>query len=142
MKKYILLVLFIFVVSLKAQTISDDDKTAILNVLEQQRICWNNGDLAGYMKGYWKSDSTRFIGKSGINYGWNATFESYKKGYPNKETMGTLIFKVISIELLNPKSVLMIGKWDLDRKEKAGGYFTLIWKKINGEWLITTDHSS
>ena len=142
MKKYILLVLFIWVVSLKAQTISDDDRTAILNVLEQQRICWNNGDLAGYMKGYWKSDSTRFIGKSGINYGWNATFESYKKGYPNKEIMGKLTFKVISLEYLNPQSVLMIGKWDLDRKEKAGGYFTLIWKKINGEWLITTDHSS
>ncbi|MHB8906336.1 MAG: YybH family protein [Melioribacteraceae bacterium] len=142
MKKYILLTALIFAVSLKAQTIADDDKTAILNVLEQQRICWNKGDLAGYMRGYWKSDSTRFIGKSGIKYGWNATFESYKKGYPNKEMMGTLIFKVISIESLNPKSVLMIGKWDLDRKEKTGGYFTLIWKKINGEWLITTDHSS
>ncbi len=142
MKKYILLVFFIWVVSLKAQTISDYDRTSILNVLEQQRICWNNGDLAGYMKGYWKSDSTRFIGKSGINYGWNATFESYKKGYPIKEIMGKLTFKVISLEYLNPKSALMIGKWDLDRKEKAGGYFTLIWKKINGEWLITTDHSS
>ena len=39
MKKYILLVFFILVISLKAQTISDDDRTAILNVLEQQRIC-------------------------------------------------------------------------------------------------------
>ncbi|MHB8928988.1 MAG: YybH family protein [Melioribacteraceae bacterium] len=142
MKKYILLTALIFAVSLKAQKISNDDRAAILNVLEQQRICWNNGDLAGYMKGYWKSDSTRFIGKSGINYGWNATFESYKKGYPNKETMGTLIFKVISLESLNKNSVFMIGKWDLDRKEKAGGYFTLIWEKINGEWFITTDHSS
>lgn len=142
MKKYLLLVFFICVASLKAQIIPEDDRKAILNVLEQQRICWNNGDLAGYMKGYWKSDSTRFIGKSGIKYGWNATYESYKKGYPNKETMGKLTFKVISLEYLNPKSVLMIGKWDLERKEKVGGYFTLIWKKINGGWLITTDHSS
>ena len=142
MKKYFLLVILISAISLKAQTLSDNDRTAILNVLEQQRISWNNGDLTGYMKGYWKSDSTRFIGKRGINYGWNATFESYRKGYPNKEAMGTLIFKVISLESLNKNSVFMIGKWDLDRKEKAGGYFTLIWKKINGEWFITTDHSS
>jgi hypothetical protein len=142
MIKYFLLALLISVIHLKAQTLSDNDRTAILNVLEQQRICWNNGDLAGYMKGYWKSDSTRFIGKSGIKYGWNATLESYNKGYPNKEVMGKLTFEVISIESFNKNSVFMIGKWDLDRKEKTGGYFTLIWKKINGEWFITTDHSS
>ncbi|MFA7229344.1 MAG: nuclear transport factor 2 family protein [Melioribacteraceae bacterium] len=142
MKKYFLLIFLVPFAFMKSQTLSGEESAAILNVLEQQRVCWNNGDLAGYMKGYWKSDSTRFIGKSGINYGWNATFEAYKKGYPDKESMGALTFKVISIELLAENCVFMIGKWDLDRKVKAGGHFTLIWKKIGGQWLITTDHSS
>jgi hypothetical protein len=140
--KILFVLVFVATSIINSQILSDIDKTDILKVLEDQRICWNNGDLAGYMEGYWKSDSTRFIGKSGVQYGWNATFESYKKGYPNKEAMGILTFKVISLEPINETSVLMIGKWDLDRKEKAGGHFSLIWKKVNGKWVIATDHSS
>jgi len=56
--------------------------------------------------------------------------------------MGNLTFQVISLEALSNNTAFMIGKWDLDRKEKAGGYFTLIWKKLNGKWLITVDHTS
>ncbi|MBA4406400.1 DUF4440 domain-containing protein [bacterium] len=142
MKKLILMLVFFMASLINAQRISENDKTLIMKVLEDQRICWNNGNLAGYMEGYWKSDSTRFMGKNGISYGWNATFESYKKGYPDKATMGTLTFKVISLEQLNGNSAFMIGKWDLDRKAKVGGYFSLIWKKVNGKWVIATDHSS
>lgn len=142
MKYFILLFLFSSVALINAQTISDKNKIEILKVLEGQRICWNNGDLAGYMEGYWKSDSTRFIGKNGIKYGWDATFEAYKKGYPTKESMGILTFKIISLELANEYVAFMIGKWDLDRKDKAGGHFTLLWKKIDGKWVIVADHSS
>jgi ketosteroid isomerase-like protein len=122
--------------------LSEKDKDEILKVLETQRIYWNKGNIEAYMEGYWKSDSLRFIGKRGINFGWNNTLESYKKGYPDKETMGNLTFQVISLEALSNNTAFMIGKWDLDRKEKAGGYFTLIWKKLNGKWLITVDHTS
>ncbi len=142
MKYFILLIIFFTATVISAQTISDKDKSEILKVLEDQRICWNNGDLTGYMEGYWKSDSTRFIGKSGIKYGWAATFEAYKKGYPTKETMGILTFKVISLELTNEYTAFMIGRWDLDRKDKTGGHFTLLWKKMNSKWVIVADHSS
>ncbi len=127
----------------KIKTLADDDKEKILAELEAQRLCWNEGNLAGYMEGYWKSDSLRFIGKSGINYGWNATFENYKRGYPTKDLMGFLTFEVKSLEFFSPNTAFMIGKWDLKRKEdNPKGHFTLIWKKIKGKWLITTDHSS
>jgi len=142
MKKNILVILLLTSAWLNAQALHGKDEAEILKVLEEQRICWNNGDLAGYMEGYWKSDSTRFMGKNGINYGWNATFESYKKGYPDKEAMGILTFKVISLEKMTENSAFMIGKWDLDKNEKAGGYFSLIWKLKNGKWVIVTDHSS
>lgn len=142
MKILFLLIVFIAASELNAQRLSDNDKANILKALEDQRICWNNGDLAGYMEGYWKSDSTRFIGKSGIQYGWKATFEAYKKGYPDKEAMGILTFRVISLEPMNETTVFMIGKWDLDLKEKVSGYFSLIWKKVDAKWVIATDHSS
>lgn len=134
---------FFFSTLITAQTISENDRTEILKVLEDQRIAWNEGDIGKYMEGYWKSDSLRFIGKSGIEYGWQAAYESYLKGYPDKETMGFLDFGVISLEQLNSNTVFMIGKWHLTRtRESVGGYFSLIWKKINGKWLVITDHSS
>lgn len=142
MKYFFLLCVLIANTSIISQALPAKDETEILKVLEDQRMCWNNGDLDGYMRGYWKSDSTRFIGKSGIKYGWTATFESYKKGYPDKESMGILTFNVISLEPANDTTAFMIGKWALDRRDKAEGYFSLIWKKIKGKWFIVTDHSS
>ncbi len=31
--------------------------TAIENLLNQQTVSWNNGDIEGFMKTYWKNDS-------------------------------------------------------------------------------------
>ncbi len=127
-----------------AQMFSEVDQAKILEALEQQRIAWNKGDLEGYMDGYWNSDSLRFIGKRGVQYGWNETLENYRKGYPDKEAMGKLSFEVISLEGLGNDSAFMIGKWKLDYPDKPSveGYFTLLYKKIKGNWLVVADHSS
>ena len=143
MRIIFLIVLFISLIIINAQPLSEKNRFEILQVLEKQRISWNEGNINAYMEGYWKSDSLRFIGKSGITYGWEATLERYKKAYPDKETMGTLKFEVISLEAINAATAFMIGKWGLERKrDSVSGHFTLIWKKINDKWLITTDHSS
>lgn len=115
----------------------------IKKVLFAQRDAWNRGDLEGYMEGYWKSDSLKFIGKSGITMGWVKTLNNYRKGYPDKAAMGKLEFTIIELSILSKESAFMIGKWDLKReKDSPGGYFTLLWKKIKGEWKVTADHSS
>lgn len=143
MKNFPIVLIFISSVII-AQTFSEVDRAKILDALDQQRIAWNNGDLEGYMNGYWNSDSLRFIGKRGIQYGWNATLENYRKGYPDKEAMGKLSFEVISLEGLGNDSAFMIGKWKLDNPDKPSveGHFTLLYKKIKGNWLVVADHSS
>ena len=143
--KKIFYFLFFYLISsfVFPQSLDKIDQDSILKILEEQRTAWNNGDIEEYMKGYWQSDSLRFIGKSGINYGWEATLKSYKKGYPDKKAMGKLTFEVISLESIGKNTAFMIGKWNLKReKNDIGGYFSLLWKKIQGHWLITTDHSS
>ncbi len=147
MKKSFMMILtvpfLLFPGLLKAQHISAKDSTAIVNTLDKQRECWNKGDLECYMQGYWKSDDLRFIGKSGITYGWERTLKIYKKAYPDKEAMGKLIFHVISLDRLSSTSAYMIGSWELKRKkDNPSGYFTLLWEKKNGKWVITADHSS
>ena len=112
-------------------------------LLEMQRQAWNRGDLSAYMEGYWQSDSLLFIGKKGVNYGWEKTLESYEKGYPDKAAMGNLKFELKKIELLSPTSAYVVGKWHIDRSEGfLEGHFLLIVKRIAGEWKVVVDHSS
>ena len=101
MKKniFILLLTFTCVLAAAAQTKSDIaiNTAAITTVLNNQAIAWNKGDIKGYMQGYWKNDSLKFIGKKGISYGWETTLKHYEKSYPDKATMGILIFEFLSI---------------------------------------------
>ena len=118
-------------------------KPVIEKIMYEQQIAWNKGDLDGFMLSYWNSDSLKFIGKNGITYGWKSTLANYKKSYPDKATMGELTFTIISVEELSKTSCYVIGKWDLKReKGDVGGYYTLLWKKIDGKWVIVIDHTS
>jgi ketosteroid isomerase-like protein len=126
-----------------AQKKKISEKEKIISVVMAQKDAWNNGDMEAYMDGYWKSDSLKFIGKNGIQFGWKNTLENYKKGYPDKAAMGKLEFTIVQVDLLSSSSAFMIGKWKLTReKDSPQGYFTLLWKKINGKWKVVTDHSS
>lgn len=140
--KRLLVILFCFVASnLMAQT--THDRTAILKVLEEQRQGWNKGDMDAYMQGYWKSDSLLFVGKSGPTYGWQKTLDNYKKGYPDKSAMGFLTFGIKKVEFLSKDRAFVLGSWNLKReKDEPKGYFTLLLRKINGQWKVVADHSS
>jgi len=119
------------------------DKKAILNVLETQRLAWNRGNVEAYMQGYWHSDSLLFVGKSGPEYGWQNTLDNYKKAYPDKAAMGQLGFDILKVELLDKTNAFVLGAWHLKREKDApGGYFTLLLRKIKGEWKVVADHSS
>jgi len=119
------------------------DKFAIQQVMANQERCWSRGDLDGYMDGYWKSDSLRFIGKRGVTKGWQTTLDNYKRSYPDKQTMGKLKFDIVSFEPLDANGMFVVGKWTLLReKDTIGGYYSLIWRKIDGEWKVVFDHTS
>lgn len=122
---------------------TDSAEHQIRQILAQQQDCWNQGDLECFMDGYWNSDSLRFIGSSGINYGWQATLDNYKRTYPDKAAMGTLNFELLNLEPLGNDHYLVTGKWKLIREsDTPNGLFTLIWKRFGDEWKIIYDHSS
>ncbi|HEY2727297.1 MAG TPA: DUF4440 domain-containing protein, partial [Parafilimonas sp.] len=76
-------------------------------------------------------------------YGWRTTLENYKKHYPDTATMGKLAFNLINLKKLSPEYYFVIGAWHLTRSiGDIGGYFTLLFKKINGRWVIVVDHTS
>ena len=117
-------------------------KKDIIKVMTDQATAWNNGDIEGYMSGYWKSDSLTFIGSRGITYGWENTLKNYKKGYPTKEKMGRLVFEDIKIKNLGKDYALVTGKWRLKReKDEPNGIYSLIFQRIKKEWKIISDHT-
>jgi hypothetical protein len=143
MKKLTILVCTFLVITLsKAQSNKDGD--AIMHVLNTQTTAWNQGNIDQFMVGYWQSDSLMFIGKSGMNQGYQTTLDNYKKGYPDRAAMGTLKFDILKIKPLGKKHCFVVGKWHLARPEKGdvGGHFSLIFEKIKGKWVIIADHSS
>jgi ketosteroid isomerase-like protein len=126
----------------KAQ--STQDRRAILATLDRQVSDWNAGNVEAFMNGYWKSDSLTFIGKVGLTYGYEATLNNYKKRYPDRPSMGTLKFDGVKVTFPAKNVAYVIGRWHLTRPQvgDAGGSYTLLWQKINGRWVIVSDHSS
>lgn len=143
MKKTILLLLLITAIGCKAQsTTQNEDRTAILSVMKLQEKAWSENDLEGFMQGYWKSDSLKFYGSSGLTRGWQQTLDNYKKGYPTKAHSGSLIFKINDISKIDEGAYWVMGEYFLTRDVgDASGVFLIIFKKIKGEWKIVADMS-
>ena len=119
------------------------NERAIRKILDTQTESWNKGDLQNFMIGYWENDSLMFIGKSGITYGYTNTLNNYKKGYPDTTAMGKLAFNIISVKRLSGRYYHVVGKWYLKRSiGDLSGHYTLLFKKVNGNWVVITDHSS
>ncbi len=120
-----------------------NDDANIRQLLTVQTAAWNRGDIDGFMQTYWKSDSLMFIGKSGVTRGWQKTLENYKKGYPDTAAMGKLAFDIITIKSLSPDYYYVVGKWMLKRSiGDISGHYDLLLRKVNGRWVIISDHSS
>ena len=139
MKRFVFCIcLFFFAFTAMAQ-----EKQAVLKVLETQKLAWNKGNLEEFMQTYWKSDSLLFVGQSGPKYGWQTTLDNYRKSYPDKAAMGFLSFDIKEVRFISTTDAFVLGAWHLKReKDEPHGFFTLILKKIEGEWKIIADHSS
>ena len=144
----LILILILSQQTIQAQQLNNEDKNDVIKVLYDQEAKWNDGNISGYMEGYYQSDSLKFITKNGVTYGWENTLQKYKKSYPDKAAMGNLKFEVININALCENKAIMTGKWTLSFKGSINtkpdivGYFTLIWQKFDGKWFIIIDHTS
>ncbi len=140
MKKYFTFIALLMCIVCFAQ---NKDEQAIRQILANQENAWNKGDLTTFMIGYWENDSLVYIGKNGPTYGYTTTLNNYKKNYPDTSHMGKLKFQLLSVKPLNTDHYFVIGKFHLTRTVgDASGYFTLLFRKINGIWKAIADHSS
>lgn len=138
----VLIVIVAFSLNLNAQK-SNTVIKEVTTSLMLQRDAWNGNDIDTYMSYYWDSDSLRFMGKNGVTRGWQQTLVKYKKSFPTKETMGYLTFDNLEYEIIDADNIIIIGSWNIMRpNDSVGGYFSLLWRKIDGRWVIIIDHTS
>lgn len=115
----------------------------VRRLLEEQAAAWNRGDVEGFVDGYWKSDLLTFAGSGGVTRGWDGLLARYRRTYPNRAAMGTLSFSDLEITLLASDAALVLGRWRLDReRDTPGGIFSLIVRRIGGNWRVVHDHTS
>jgi hypothetical protein len=142
MKKILFLIALISLTNLYSQTNEQQDKDEILSILDAQANAWSSYNIEEFMEGYWKNDSLKFYGASGLTYGWENTLSNYKKRYPSKEHTGILNFKINDISKINDDAYYVMGAYFLKRSVgNANGVFMIIFKKINDEWKIIADTS-
>ena len=118
-------------------------RAEIDSVLSAQAAAWNRGDIAGYMEGYWKSDSLLFTSGGRARRGWKETYETYAARYDTREKMGTLAFSDMEFHSLAPGAAWVFGRWELERAgDRPGGVFTIVLRKFPEGWRVVHDHTS
>ena len=145
MKQTILTVLILIAsITIHAkEKLNPADEAAIRSVMKKQEVSWNKGDLNTFMETYWNSPDLVFVGASGPTYGWQQTMDRYKERYPSVEAMGQTHFKLLDLYSIDTNTAFVIGRFHLVRKiGDVKGSFTLVLQKIEGQWLIISDHSS
>jgi ketosteroid isomerase-like protein len=122
---------------------SQENEKAIGKVLLAQVAAWNAGDIDGYMKGYWNSDSTVFVSGGNLTRGYSGVLSRYKKSYDTREKMGKLEFAELQVRMITQTLGVATGVWRLHRaKDQPWGRFTLLVEKKAEGWRVVHDHTS
>ncbi len=121
----------------------DKNVAAVRAVIEAQAAAWNRGDVAGYMEGYAREDSTTFVSGDAVTRGWQTVLDRYKARYDTRAKMGTLAFTELEFKPLSEFYIMATGRWQLTRDaDTPHGRFTLIFRRTNAGWRIVHDHTS
>jgi beta-aspartyl-peptidase (threonine type) len=118
-------------------------RTEIERVLEAQVEAWNRGDVDAFMEHYWNSEDLTFSSGGKTTRGWTETLNGYRERYPTPEKMGSVTFSGLETTPLGDSAALVLGRWNLEREtDPLSGSFSLVFRKIDGSWLIVHDHTS
>ena len=117
-------------------------------MLARAAMHWNRGDLDAFMSDYLPSDSTTFVGGSGLLRGPAAIRASYAPLFTGRAVRDSLSFAILDVDPLAPGVVNLIAQYRLSRRlggrdsVTSRGPTSLLVRRIDGRWRIVHDHSS
>lgn len=141
------LILFLFLIEAGAFGQSAAQRAQIevdvLAVMTAQTAAWNDGNIDGFMQGYWRSDQLVFASGDQVTRGWQPTLDRYQRTYDTKAKMGELRFSDVSVNVLAKDIAVVLGSWSLKREnDNPKGKFTVIFRRLKEGWKIIHDHTS
>ena len=116
----------------------------VRTLLSTQQAAWNAGDLDGFMAGYRMSEDITFYSEGKVETGWVGLRERYEKKYrAGGQSMGTLTFSDVTVDVLAPDAALARGRWKVEWEGRtASGFFTILLREFPEGWRIVHDHTS
>lgn len=119
----------------------------IVHVLGESAVAWNQGDLEGFLEPYLDSPETTFAGRDGFNHGLAAIRDGYRRSYwKDGAPADKLAFDILEVRPLAPDAALVLGRYMLTAPGASApgnqGIFSLVFRRIDGQWKIVHDHSS
>jgi uncharacterized protein (TIGR02246 family) len=120
-------------------------ENSIRAVLNEQVDAWNRGDLKKFVSSY--APKCTLVGGNQISETTRAdVLAHYEKKYPSPEARGKLRFSELTVHLLDAETAIVTGHFHLERSPSgggpAGGVFSLVFRRIGGNWQIVLDHTS
>jgi uncharacterized protein (TIGR02246 family) len=120
------------------------DINAINDLLAKMVKCWNGRDLDGYLSVFWNSPQLLIILDDEQFQGWDALKASYSESYRDPGKMGRMEPLRTQIRITKPDLALVQAQWIVhfqDRNQEYIGASTISFRKLDGEWKITSSYS-
>lgn len=113
-------------------------------VLSESAAGWNRGDLGTFMAAYLDSPTTTYWGATGLVQGYEAIRRHYAPRFRPGAVRDSLSFEDVRARRLGSDYALATARWVLFRGDTvaSSGPFTLILRRMEGDWRIIHDHSS
>jgi len=120
----------------------DSIETVVDGIIDDQVDAWNNGDVEGFMAGYWRSDQLRFVAGKTVLYGHDSMTAMYKRSYPGKEKMGELRFDIRDKKWMGDSLINVLGRWNVTNNDTTrSGNFAIMFMPVSEGWRIVEDHT-
>ncbi len=126
------------------ETGQTDLALAVAHTLEESAAGWNRGDLDAFMSAYMDSPTTTYWGSRGLVRGYEEIRRHYAPRFVAGAARDSLRFDGIEARRLGADYALATSRWVLfhDDSVTASGPFTLVLRRVEGDWRIIHDHSS
>ena len=113
-------------------------------VLTESAAGWNRGDLGTFMAAYLDSPTTTYWGATGLVQGYEAIRRHYAPRFRPGAERDSLRFEDVRARRLGSDYALATARWILFHGDTvaSSGPFTLVLRRMEGDWRIIHDHSS
>ncbi len=131
-----------------AETVADDDRQALVEIIQAVELGWEDGDGKPFWKHFLDFDGARYVETGGQNEGLADLIEHHVEPegdaladfdlvFSNVETHieGDFAWAIVDVEL---KATIV----RTDRRLHKRGYETFLFRRTDGEWKIVHTHSS